>query len=68
MPENGDGRSSKEVTDAGRGLALGLIFGTALGLVLWLATERIVFFPVFVGAGISIGLAIDAARDKEEGG
>ena len=62
MPENGDGRSSKEVTNAGRGLALGLIFGTALDLVLWLATDRIVFFPVFVGAGVSLGLTIGTAR------
>ncbi|HSG18633.1 MAG TPA: hypothetical protein VLE70_20225 [Anaerolineae bacterium] len=68
MAEDGNGRSSKEVTDTGRGLALGLIFGTALGLVLWMATDSIVFFPVFVGAGISLGLAIGAARDREESG
>jgi hypothetical protein len=66
MPENGNGRSSREATETGRGLALGLIFGVALGLVLWSATDVIAFFPIFVGAGISIGLAIGAARDKEE--
>jgi F0F1-type ATP synthase assembly protein I len=66
MPENGNGRSSKEATDTGRGLALSLISGTALGLVMWLVTDTIAFFPIFVGAGISIGLAIGVARDKEE--
>ena len=59
-------QSSKETAYTGRGLSLGLVFGTSLGIILWLATDNIVFFPVFVGAGISIGLSIGSMRDKKE--
>ena len=63
MPDNENQGTSNETARAGRGLALGLIFGTALGLALWFVTDIPVFFPVFAGAGICIGLVIDA-REK----
>jgi hypothetical protein len=66
MAEDKNGRSDKETNNTGLGIALGMLFGAALGVVLWLATDTFVFFPVFVGAGLSIGLAIGAARDQQE--
>jgi len=53
-------------TQAGLGMAMGMLFGAALGVVLWVATANLVFFPIFVGAGLSIGLAIDNARSDPE--
>jgi hypothetical protein len=54
---------------AGRWLAIGLLIGAALGVVLWLTTDTFVFFPVFAGAGLSIGLALDNAQSgKDEQG
>jgi hypothetical protein len=38
----------------------------SLGVVLWLATDTFVFFPVFIGAGLSIGLALDNTRSNRE--
>lgn len=66
MSEDGDNRSSKETNHTGLGIGLGLLFGTALGVVLWLATDSFVFFPVFVGAGLSIGVALGVARDQQK--
>ncbi|MCB8922775.1 MAG: hypothetical protein H6662_14400 [Ardenticatenaceae bacterium] len=51
------------------GMTLGMLFGAAIGVVIWLTTDTFVFFPVFIGAGLSVGLAIDeAAKDKDERG
>lgn len=66
MSEDKNGQSDKETSSTGLGLSLGLLFGAALGVVLWLATDTFVFFPVFVGAGLSIGVALGAARDQQE--
>ena len=66
MPDNNE-PSSKRQARAGRGLLIGLIFGAALGVVLWMATDTVVFFPVFVGAGLSIGLALDNAQSDKDG-
>lgn len=67
MPDNNE-PSSKREARAGRGLLLGMIFGAALGVVLWLATDTFVFFPVFVGAGLSVGLALDNVQSDKDGG
>jgi len=53
MSENGNGRSPKEIGNRERGFALGLIFGTASGLVLWMATDVIAFYPVFLAIVLS---------------
>ncbi|MFN2223271.1 MAG: hypothetical protein PVH65_04945 [Chloroflexota bacterium] len=66
MPGNNE-PSPKKGAQAGRGLVLGLLFGAALGVVLWLVTDTFVFFPVFVGAGLSIGLALDNAQSEKDG-
>ena len=48
------------------GLSAGLAAGAGLGVTLWLATGQFIFFPIFVGAGISVGVAIDAAKNQAE--
>jgi hypothetical protein len=58
--------STKKGAKAGQGLAIGLLFGVALGVILWIATDTFVFFPVFVGAGLSIGLALDNVQSEED--
>jgi hypothetical protein len=58
---------TKNGPQAGRGLVAGFVFGVALGIVLWMATDTFVFFPVFFGAGLSIGLALDNARSRGNG-
>ena len=66
MSDNKNSPSGNETNYTGLGVGLGLLFGTALGVVLWMATDSIVFFPVFVGAGLSIGVALGAARDQQQ--
>jgi hypothetical protein len=66
MAEDNNGGSNKDVNYTGLGVGLGMLFGASLGLIIWLATDSFVFFPVFVGAGLSIGLAVGASRDQRE--
>lgn len=47
------------------GISLGLLFGAAMGITLWLLTEQFVFFPVFVGSGLTVGVAIGASIDQQ---
>ena len=47
------------------GLATGVALGAGLGVVIWLTTGQFIFFPIFVGVGISIGTALDANRQRE---
>jgi hypothetical protein len=46
------------------GFSLGMIFGVALGLTLAALTHKILFFAVFTGAGMSLGLAIGADLER----
>jgi hypothetical protein len=66
MSEDKNGRPEEETNYTGLGVGLGLLFGTALGLILWQATDSVVFFPVFVGAGLSIGVALGVTRDQQK--
>ena len=66
MSENKNKQSVEETNFSALGVSLGMLFGAALGLVIWIATDTFVFFPVFIGAGLTVGLAIGAGRDKGE--
>ena len=68
MSGDKNGQPGNKTSYTGLGVSLGLLFGAALGVVLWLATDSFVFFPVFVGAGLSIGVALGAARDQQREG
>ncbi len=49
------------------GMSLGMLVGAALGIALWIITDEFVYWVVFVGAGMSVGIAIGsglAARHR----
>lgn len=46
---------------ASLGLAPGMVSGAGLGLILWMATGEFVLWIVFLGAGMTLGLAIGSA-------
>lgn len=43
---------------AGLGMSVGMLFGAALGVVVWISTGEFVFWVIFLGAGMTLGLAI----------
>lgn len=51
-----------ESPSVGIGLALGLLFGGILGTIVWISTGEFVFWVIFMGGGLSIGLALGSAR------
>ena len=65
MSEDKNKEPSSEMSYTGRGITMGMLFGAALGLVIWLTSGIFVFFPVFVGAGLTIGIAIGMEQDEE---
>lgn len=68
MSTKSDNQTQQEPSYSSMGTSLGVVFGGALGLVIWLTTDTFVFFPVFIGAGLTIGLAVGAERDKMKKG
>ena len=49
------------------GMAGGMLFGAALGTIVWLSTGEFVFWVIFLGGGLTLGLAIDAANASRTG-
>jgi hypothetical protein len=43
---------------AGVGMSLGMVLGALLGAIVWFSTGEFVFWVVFLGAGMTVGLAI----------
>lgn len=48
------------------GMSAGMLFGAALGTIVWLSTGDFVFWVVFMGGGMVTGLAIGSARAPEQ--
>lgn len=44
------------------GMSVGMLFGAALGTVVWISTGQFVFWVIFIGGGMTVGLAIGQAR------
>jgi hypothetical protein len=65
MSEYGNKETGEEKVGTNRGTSWGFSLGAALGIVLWITTGNFIFFPIFVGAGLSIGLATGAERDQK---
>lgn len=42
---------------ASLGMSLGMLLGGVLGLIVWISTGEFVFWVVFVGGGMSTGMA-----------
>lgn len=49
------------------GMAGGMLFGAALGTIVWLSTGEFVFWVIFLGGGMTLGLAIDASNASRPG-
>lgn len=47
-------------------MAAGMVIGVATGLAIWLATELFVFFPVFIGIGLVLGLVFQDAAERRD--
>lgn len=45
-------------------LALSMLAGAAVGMVIWLTFDLFVMFPVFIAAGMTVGLAIQSGSDR----
>jgi hypothetical protein len=45
-------------------LALAMLSGAAVGMVIWLTFDLFVMLPVFIAAGMTIGLAIGPGSDR----
>jgi UDP-N-acetylmuramyl pentapeptide phosphotransferase/UDP-N-acetylglucosamine-1-phosphate transferase len=39
------------------GMSVGMLLGAALGVIVWNSTGEFVFWVVFVGAGMTVGMA-----------
>ena len=48
------------------GMSAGMLFGAALGTIVWLSTGEFVFWVVFMGGGMVTGLALGTARAPEQ--
>ena len=44
------------------GMSVGMLFGAALGTIVWLSTGEFVFWVIFMGGGMVVGLALGSAR------
>jgi preprotein translocase subunit SecG len=45
-------------------MAAGMLIGAITGAAIWLTTDTFVFFPVFIGVGLVLGLALKEANEK----
>jgi uncharacterized protein YacL len=54
-------RQAGTSTTASLGMSIGLLLGGLLGALVWISTGQFVFWVVFVGGGLSTGLAIGTA-------
>ncbi len=45
-------------------MAAGMTIGALTGLAIWLTTDLFVYFPVFIGIGLVLGLVFKEANEK----
>jgi len=48
------------------GMSVGMLFGAALGAIVWISTGDFVFWVIFMGGGMVLGLGIGSARAGEQ--
>ena len=56
--------SPKETKYMTLGQIYGMIFGSGLGVLLWIMLDNMVFWIIGLGGGMSIGIVIGAALDQ----
>lgn len=47
-------------------LAVSMISGAVVGFIIWMVTDAFVFLPVFIGVGLTIGLAWGMRNQDED--
>ena len=45
-------------------MVAGNIIGAVTGFAIWIATDLFVFFPVFIGIGVVLGMVFKEANDR----
>jgi hypothetical protein len=56
-----EGRSFNRGQATSIGMSLGMLFGAALGTIVWVSTGQFVFWVIFLGGGMTVGLALGNA-------
>ncbi|MCB9420195.1 MAG: hypothetical protein H6667_10335 [Ardenticatenaceae bacterium] len=46
------------------GLSLGLLFGSAVGIVLGIAMDNMAFMAIFTGGGLTLGVALGSGLEQ----
>lgn len=64
LAARGRGRSDRSPTDSylSIGMSLGMLIGAGLGTIAWILTDEFVFWVIFLGAGLTIGIGLGSAR------
>jgi UDP-N-acetylmuramyl pentapeptide phosphotransferase/UDP-N-acetylglucosamine-1-phosphate transferase len=47
--------------EAATGMSIGMVLGALLGTVVWISTGEFVFWVIFMGGGMTVGLAAGTA-------
>jgi hypothetical protein len=47
--------------EAAAGMSIGMVLGALLGTVVWISTGEFVFWVIFMGGGMTVGLAAGTA-------
>ena len=47
--------------EAAIGMSVGMLLGALLGVVVWISTGQFVFWVIFMGGGMTVGLAAGTA-------
>ncbi|MDH4142922.1 MAG: hypothetical protein OEV61_09940 [Chloroflexota bacterium] len=61
-----DEPSAMNTPNAGLGMSIGMLLGAILGAIVWLSTGQFVFWVIFVGGGLSVGLAIGSSYARRQ--
>lgn len=65
-PETNGEKGEGKKADGGVGIALGMCFGSAFGLLIQIITGEIMWLSMGVAAGLVIGAAIDSAGKRKK--
>lgn len=64
LAARGRSRADRPPTDSylSIGMSLGMLIGAGLGTIAWILTDEFVFWVIFLGAGLTIGIGLGSAR------
>ena len=47
-------------------MAAGMVIGAIAGFAIWMTTDLFVFFPVFIGIGVVLGMVFKEGNDRRD--